>query len=229
MVSVKGYLSKSILTIENEGIVAFLTKSLRKVETILYATNSAYWYKGELSQYRPPISSSIDIELDFDNERILEWLHANNSLYRWLYIPEEIKIAQEHKHIFLTVLHNHTIIGYIKVAIEKVFINDFKRVFILPLSVAYIYDSFILTEYRGRDIIPFAIDKLCHYLRNKDIKEIYCHIPEWNKSSIRAYEKAGFRRIMHIRFIRLLNLSFFIKDARKLTLNMDRLFSGFQN
>lgn len=228
MNSVNEYLSKSVFTLKNEGIGIFVIKSLRKMRNILCTTNSAHWYKRELTQFYPPVSSLIDIEVDFDNKRILEWLHNNHSQYRWFYIPEEIKIAQKYKHIFLTVLHSNSIIGYIKVGLGKVFINDFKKVFNLPLSVAYIYDSFILPEYRGRHIIPFALDKLCHYLRNKDIKEIYCHIPEWNKSSIRAYEKAGFSRIMHIRFIRLLNLRFFIKDACKLTLNMDRLFYGFQ-
>jgi RimJ/RimL family protein N-acetyltransferase len=196
---------------------------------MLYATNSAHWYKRELTQFYPPASSLIDIEVDFDNKSILEWLHNNHSLYRWFYIPEEIKIAQKYKHIFLTVLYSDSIIGYIKVGLGKVFVNDFKKVFTLPLSVAYIYDSFVLPEYRGKYIIPLALDKLCHYLRNKDIKEIYCHIPEWNKPSRRAYERAGFRRIVYIRFLRLFNFGFFIKDVYKVTFKMDKLFYGFQS
>jgi len=168
------------------------------------------------------------VDIDFNNRTIIQWLSDNHDRYPWFYIPKEISSAASNGHVFVTLVYDNSIIGYIKIGLNRVYILDFDEELPLPDVTAFIYDTFVLPEYRGRNIIPFALVYAENFLRTKGVREILCHIPEWNTASISAFTKTGFKKICHIRFLRLFKFKFLIRDLYRITYRVDNLFYGFQ-
>lgn len=212
---------------KKDKIKGLLSKIILKIRSVLYSTNSAIWFKKNLEENLKPLTSDINVQVDFHNKNIIQWLHDNHNKYQWIYVPKEIKSADTNQHLFATLIYNKTIIGYIKTGINKVYILDFDEDVLLPPDVAFIYDTFILPEYRGKNIIPFTIVKVISFLKQRGIKEVFCHIPKWNTASRRAFEKVGFKAIAYIRFWRAFKFKFLIKDIYRASYRIENLFYGF--
>ena len=220
-------LSRSADILEKEGIRGVFIKSLLKIRSVVFSTNSALWFKKETGRDCPYIRAALDVNIDFNNSSIIQWLSDNHRKYPWFYIPEEIRSAESNRHVFAAFVHNNSIIGYIKIGIKRVYILDFDEELPLPGVTAFIYDTFILPEYRGRNIVPFALVSTINFLRTKGIREIFCHIPRWNRASINAFAKAGFENIRYLRFLRLFKFKFLIRDFYRISCRMDNLFYEF--
>lgn len=52
----------------------------------------------------------------------------------------------------------------------------------------------VLGSYRGKGIATYALQLLCKYAEERlHLHQLYAYIPQWNKESIRLFEKCGFK------------------------------------
>ncbi len=163
-----------------------------------------------------PVTRQSDIDINFlveNKSRLINWLREHNARFPWMYKEKEIQLAETDKHIYATILHHRDVIGYIKVGINNVYIHDFDKIVCFPKDAAFIYDTFVLPEYRGKNIAFYAISRTIDFLREAGFKKLWCHIEKWNTASLKTFQKAGFTPKGTIRFSMILGMPIFIKDS----------------
>lgn len=187
-----------------------MQRGLKKIQRTICVTNDAYWFARELHERieRPLLETAAIV--DFSNkEETIRWLEKNNSNFGWMYVPEEVSLARACGHYLPSVRFDGKVIGYIKIARERAYVLDYEGELRLPSSDAFVYDTFVLPEYRGKSIGTFLISEVMAFLKQKGYRRLWCHIPTWNAASVAAFSKSGFRRIAHVRYFRVLGCRFF--------------------
>ena len=183
----------------------------------------------ELSEPSALFLFENDIEREFledDKTPLVVWLNDNKERFPWVYFEEEVETAKKNKHIFYILKENDCIIGYVKIGIGINYIHDFKKKIRFPEETAFIYDTFVMPEYRGKKLALFSLYDIFIYLRNKKIKKIICHIEKWNKPSIRVFENAGFRMFENIRFVRVAWFSLFLRNKMSPFFDFEKYLRG---
>jgi RimJ/RimL family protein N-acetyltransferase len=202
--------------IAKHGIPGLIQKLTNKVSAFLFYTTSSVWYERNLDVLTSHLTPEITLNTEFlihDKSKLVEWLIENKSKYPWIYFEKEIETALRHDHVFLIILHQNKIISYVKIGIGPTYIHDFNQVLDVQARTAFVYDTFTLPEYRGKSLALFALDQAVEYFKTRNFKRILCHIESWNIPSIKTFEKAGFRAINSIRFVRTARFSFFIRGG----------------
>ncbi len=209
----KSYIDKIKDIYKTHGLRILLKQILKKILSPIILTNSAIWFEKDLTE------DLVDYQLDFSVEfetasidKTIKWL--KNQKESWLVNQKEIAVAYKYNHCWPVVSFNEKIIGCIKIGFDNVFIADYKQVIKFPEKMAFIYDTFVLEEQRGKGIGKYLISQAIKYLKSKDFKKVRCHIPTWNKISINAYEKMGFKKISYIRFFRIFGIP--IKNVKSI-------------
>lgn len=203
---------KKIIEIYREQGLEMLTKrSLKKIAYTFFETNSAFWLERDLSVPLSQVSSRIPVDIDLtSNEETISWIRINGE--PWMNNELEIKTGIEENHYFPSIKYEGKIIGYAKVGFGKVYIHDFRKMTNFPNKVAFIYDTYILPEYRGMNLAPLFVNKIMQFLKDEGNEKLRCHIPAWNTASFRAYSKVGFKKKRFIRFFRILCFKFATGD-----------------
>ena len=215
--SAKYYYFRSLRILKRKGVIALLQALLSKLKNLLLVTNAADWYCKDLRDQALNIKVQKHVQVIFElSDEIVNWLREHNFSYPWMYISEEIKTGTSENHIFPHVKYNGEIIGYVKVGFNRVYILDYDESIQFPDKNSFIYDTFVMPEFRGKNIAPFLLNETIRYLRNRKFEKIWCHIPPWNHSSRRAFEKLNFQRIAHVRYFKILNYKFFSKNPTKI-------------
>jgi len=203
--------------LHGEGWKGFVLKILRKIHYKVFITNHAYWFVRDLREKIERPSPKVPVKIDFSNkEDTIRWLQENHSRFGWMYIPDEISLAHSCGHYLPSIRLDGKVVGYIKIGRERAYVLDYERELHLPSRDALVYDTFVLPEYRRKRIASFLIAEAMAFLREEGFRRLWCHIPPWNTSSIRAFCRSGFRRIAHIRFFKVLGRSFFSLDPERL-------------
>lgn len=128
----------------------------------------------------------------------------------------EIRTGTSENHIFPHVKYNGEIIGYLKVGFKWVYILDYDDRIEFPDRNSFIYDTFVMPEFRGKNIAPFLLNETMRYLKDRQFQKIWCHIPDWNHRSRRAFEKLNFQCVAHVRYLKILSHKFFTKSPTKI-------------
>jgi GNAT superfamily N-acetyltransferase len=92
----------------------------------------------------------------------------------------------------------------VKIGSGKVLVLDLEREIHFPRSTAFIMDSFIHHQFRGRKLFHVLIGETINGVYQKGYKSLYCHIRSNNIRSISAYKKNGFEKIGTLFYKRLL-------------------------
>jgi len=188
---------------------------IKKVTNFMVTSNYAMWFKRDLNQPIVDQIPKISVKIQFDKrEKTLQWIKSFNK--NWMYNKKEIETAEAENHTIAGIFHKKEIIGYIKIGHKKVYIQDFQKVIPFSPGKAFIYDTFVLPEYRGLGAARYTITESMKYLKKQGFNELLCHIPQWNKASITAYKKAGFESIKGIRFVKILGLRIFSSRPEKI-------------
>jgi len=157
----------------------------------------------DLSEGFPQISCNIPLEINISNpEETVDWIKNHGE--PWMYVPREIEVGLREKHLFANVKYNQRIIGYCRVGIHRVYISDYRRVFELKQGSAFIYDSYVVADFRNQGVITFLKIKIMEELRRRGFKKIRNHVPPWNTASLKVSDKLGFKKTAHVRHIRIL-------------------------
>ena len=102
------------------------------------------------------------------------------------------------------------------VGLSRAYVTDFQRSIDIPPHTAFIYDTFVHPDFRGRGLAAWAITQTREFLQQRDVRFLWCHIPGWNRPSIRSFGKCGFKKVAHVRHIRLLSTRWFTRNPDRL-------------
>lgn len=211
------YVTKSREMILGESVWKYFGKVMSKCRELVCTTNEAYWFHRDVSKVIQHIPKGRDFGVEISaDKRIITWLREHHKSFGWLYIPEEIRLKETYNHYYPIATHGERIIGYIKIGVNRVYILDFDRILCLPKRTAMIYDTFVLPEYRRRGVCSYLISESLKFLDVEGYESLWCHIPPWNTASIRAYSRAGFRKVARIRFVKILGCSFYTRNVNKM-------------
>jgi len=171
----------------------------------IFTTNSAIWFEKDLTkkyvEYKPKISLEIDVNSTKDT---IEWLKKQKQ--KWIVNPKEISNAKIYNHCWPSARFNNKIVGCIKIGFGHVYITDYDKVIEFPKKMAFIYDTYVSHTNRGKGVAKFLINQAVKYAKSEGYTRIGCHIPPWNKASIKAFEKNGFIKVNYIRNYRVLRV-----------------------
>lgn len=209
------------------GLYGIIIKGWHKIRHYLYYSTSSILYERNIADPLPVFMPEIKLDTDFliqDKSEIIRWLEANNDRFPWIYIKKEIDSAQANKHPYFILKYNKRIIGFIKVGIGPTYFNDFNKTITVGHGNAFIYDTFILPEYRGMNLAVYALYEVILYLRGQGYGKVMSYIEIWNTPSIKTYEKAGFRVLESTRFVRLACISFYLRNGFKPCFNLEKVF-----
>ena len=180
----------------------------------IFTTNSSFWFEKDLTKSILNYKAKIPVEIDIDSTKeTIDWL--KNQDEKWVVHPQEICCAIKYKHSWPSVSVNKKIIGCIKIGFLYVYIVDFNKIIKLPETMAFIYDTYVLEQHRGKGVAKYLITQAVKSIKSKGYKKVRCHIPPWNKNSINSYEKIGFKKIGYIRHFRILGMPFNIGNMSK--------------
>ena len=152
-------------------------------------------------------------------EKLHTWLYRNRNLYPWVYFPNEIEFSNKFDHWYPVVYDNGSIIAWMKVGRSQVYVHDFETVTEFPDKLAFIYDTFVDPEYRGRGLGSMMIKQTKIFLAEHGYDAVACHIEDWNKPSIKTFQSNSFSPLGQIRFLRILFFRLLLVEGRPRRLN----------
>jgi len=183
----------------------------RKLLHLAFETSNAFWFERDLKVEFPRIEPRVPVFVDTTaNAETLDWIRTRGE--PWMYNAEEIETGMREGHHFVNVRHDREIIGYAKVAVRRVYINDYLRVVALPDDYAFIYDTYVAPDYRGLKIASFLVLSIMRLFESLGKRRLGCHIPPWNVASINTYVSLGFKKTKYIRFMRIAGCGIFTAD-----------------
>lgn len=210
------YLRKIIDTARNEGCAALLKRAAKKAYSFVFRTNNAVWYRLDLASATAPQETGAVKVVFSSGGEIIRWIREKSAEYPWIYIEDELDTAGRENHIFPYATVGGDIAGYVKIGFGRVYVHDFNREISIPPKDAMIYDTFVLPEYRGKHVALALVQEATDYLRSRGYERLWCHIPEWNVASRTLYQRAGFREVKRIRFVKLMSFRFFNLDPEEM-------------
>ena len=196
---------KCLTAVRRDGFGPFCRKVAGRLERDLLVTNAADWYRADLCERPAAAAGSAEATFRLDaTEEVIAWLTELSGAFGWAYVQEEVDAARTWGHLFGLLRVEGQRAGYIKVGLSQAYVTDFERCIAVPHGSAYIYDTFVHPEHRGRSLAQLMIAQALEGLRGREIRWAWCHIPPWNVASIKSFTKNGFKRIKRIRYLRLL-------------------------
>ena len=212
-----------------EGLTGVCSRVLKALYLRSFRTTSSLWFSRELEGARlsdchtDTHCGEITIEFfEHDKSRLVRWIRRQHAQFPWMYVPEEIEVAKQENHVFVGFLRGVEFVGYIKLGINRTYVHDFGKIVRFPVRDCFIYDTFVLPEYRGRGLAYGALLETMQYMKARSYKRMWCHIEQWNVPSLKLFGRAGFEKAGRVRFTRLFGFSFFIRDGVVPFLSLER-------
>jgi radical SAM protein with 4Fe4S-binding SPASM domain len=200
---------------KKQGFKGIVKAFLNKIKEFVFRSSYSIWFEKTLDLPLQAVTPGFPIELNFNGiTETTDWIYKNTDDYYFL--KQETDLALSNGHVFPNVKHNGKIIGFMKIGLNEVFIKDFRKNITFPQGTAFIYDTFVSKEYRGKKIAQAMISGAMELLKNKGVKRVLCHIEQWNTPSLCAYNTLGFKEIGKIRYLKIFGREFLSKDPSKL-------------
>jgi len=180
------------------SIRRLIGKSLR----FIFTTNSAIWFEKDITEKLVEYQPKIPVEIDMNStNQTIEWMNSLKD--SWVTNPKEIAAALKYNHCWPSVRFKGKIIGCIKIGFRNPYITDYDRVIQLPERMAFIYDSYVIPEQRGKGIVTYVVIQVLKFLNLQGYTRVGLHVPSWNKTSLRVCEKMGFNKVIYIKCFRI--------------------------
>ncbi len=193
---------KAIEIISEKGMATFFRKGLKFIALNLIRIRKVNIY--ELSLENSVRQISPQVEVSFRLAEITDVESMDEEHYN--YNPEakeySVKRLMKGDECVLALYHDK-IVGYVWVMKGYMELSQFKHIEI-PKDKAYIYNNFVLKEFRGKRILnamdAFVIEKL----RKEDKKYLLTTVAQDNQPPIKARDRMGFEKkgeILYIKFL----------------------------
>lgn len=210
------YASKVSMTLKEKGAFGLSAQIVNKIWTVVLKTNTSICIVRNLKDRIENLEGFDEYEIVFDDlEAIIKWMKDKNALYPWMYAPKEEAAAHEYGHIIPFIKYENNIIGYTKIALNKVYIRDYDSTFSLSPNKVVVYDITLLPEFRGKRLAQHLRNKVFYALIDRGIDYVYGFVEPWNIASRRSSKAVGYREICRNRFISILGLKFHSCNPRK--------------
>lgn len=229
MIAINEWMNKIKNDLELHNISSLIRKIRKKIGDYVYYSTVSTWYERKLENSLPVVIQPSDLEPYFavhDKSEIFEWLDINKCRFPWIFSRSEKHFAQSYQHPYFIIKCKGDIIGYIKIGIGPTYINDYNKTVVFDPETAFIYDTFILPEYRGMNLTVFSLFEVLRYLKQQKYSRVICCIENWNHSSIVVFKKAGFTSQGSIRFIRIGIVSFYLLNGYIYCNKLEKLFNS---
>ena len=208
---------KSLDTLRSAGLGALVAKAIGRISESVFTTNAADWYCADVSVESHRMSRPAGATIDFDDrEGLLAWLAELQPSFPWVWDEREVAEARACGHALPLMCIDGDRAGFIMVGLSRAYVTDFQKSITIPAHTAFIYDTFVHPDFRGRGLAAWAITQTIDFLRQRDMRFLWCHIPGWNRASIRSFEKCGFTKVSHVRHLRLLGLGLYTRKPERL-------------
>ncbi len=194
---------------KKNSVRSLLGKAWRRT----WRTNDAYWFCRRLPEQAFALSAgeapdAARLEWE-DFETSIAWIRDQSQRFGWVYNAREAEVGKNYRHFYPLLSYGGKAVGYIKIAFQMAFVEDYEDCLPLSSDEAFICDTFILPELRGKGLARLMLEQTLARLGERGVKFVFCHIPGWNTASIRLYQGLGFSRIGHVRYLRLLGFRLF--------------------
>jgi len=203
--------------LQREGPGRLSVKVLKKMLDLIFLTNVSDWYCADLTRGMENIAIPPEVEIAFDSaERVIDWMREIQVDFPWIWIDAELRTAGEYEHFFPLLHRDEELLGFMKVGLRRAYVTDYHRCIDIPPNSAFIYDTFVHPDHRGHGLASCMVAETMKELSSRSISRLWCHIPEWNRASIRTYAKCGFKKVARIRYARLLGFKLYMRNPERL-------------
>jgi len=166
----------------------------------------AFLWKRRLWDEIPKIEIKIPVEIklasigDFERYPLLK--------------DEALKRLSEGDLGFIAVW-NGMIAGYLWASFKrKVYIQEFEREISLKIGEVYLYDGFVLPDFRRKGLFKKLLEETLHYFKSLNVKKANAYALTSNKAPQKAFRALGFRTVRLVKFVKILRFKKF--EERKL-------------
>ena len=210
----KSIFIKVVSIYKRKGLVGLLKKIKGFLSERVYL-RKFIWHEIDISlpiitaSLKKPIRISFCIDSKYE---VIEW--RKYRFYDSDPYPDEIimnKIAIENNHIFPCIKINNVIVGFMMVGFNKVYIKNFGKILELHEGNTFIYESYVVPEYRNIGLSTLMRTNLLRFIKDKGFNKVYCHIRSGNIPSLRVSEKCGAKKIGSTRQFRFFRFTIFGK------------------
>ncbi|HQJ16040.1 MAG TPA: GNAT family N-acetyltransferase [Candidatus Omnitrophota bacterium] len=188
----------------NASLPDILFRAARKCRRIFFDVNSAYWFEKKLGDFSFTRQPGVPVQVSHSSDETISWIESSGE--PWMRNRREFAVARDENHIYASLKHDHRIIGYIKVGMNRVYIDDFKQVATFPPRCAFLYDIYVAPDYRKMNLATYLAGHTMSVLKDRGYTHVRLHIPAWNSASLSVARKLGFEQFAHIRAFRILSL-----------------------
>lgn len=196
---------------------------LSNIARKILRTNAATWYRLDLNGFVPMSPKPGSLSFGFMHlDEAQDFFRNHQGSFPWMFVKEEMEVAQAVCHVFPCLRDGDTVIGYIKLGIEKAFVLDFERILYISPNAAFIYDTFISPSHRSMGLASQLVGLTARFAQEQGFRTIWCHIPDWNDPSKKAFRRAGFEAVGKIRFIKLFGKDYFRKHPKTFPLSIGK-------
>lgn len=204
----KGARKRIFLKKLNSGLKIFRERGFREftreLSKKIYFKYQANWYVCDLTSLPGNLFSSTEDFTVVNNlfDETISWMIDLG--ISGITNPHEIENMRNEGHMIYTLVSKDLISGYIKIGKGRVYIPDFDQDIYFPQNTAFVMDTYIHEDYRGKKLFHLLISAVKSDLITKGNKKLYCHIRIDNLTSISAFEKNGFKKTGMVCFKRTL-------------------------
>jgi ribosomal protein S18 acetylase RimI-like enzyme len=171
---------------------------LREVRLRAVYATSATWYERDIAQPIDAPPSSLDARIILDLPQLTLQHLPREDLH-----PELLRAAAAYDHLLAHAMVGETFGGYVLAGVGQVYVADYRRCLTLPADAAFIYDSLVARELRGKRLLGQMVAAATRRLHERGVQRIFCHIPDWNTASSRAYTRLGFKPAGRVTFLQI--------------------------
>ncbi len=197
-------LSKVTQIIRQKGW-RFLFHEIRRK---LYDAHYSVWFAMSLSGEIKIIEPRFDGSLDFDHpEEVIQFIEkfdipGTND-------PIEMKSIIDRKQYFVGIKNGASLIGYIKIGWDKVYIVDYGIDFEMPEGSYFIIDIFVDPAARGMGAGPFLSSASAVEMKNRGFKSSIMHVRTSKTPMLKSAVHAGYSEIGRVEYYSLLGRKMF--------------------
>lgn len=202
-----------------EGAAQLLRAAARR----FYDRHVSIWFDLPLDENLTLIEPRFKGWLDFDNpEKVIAWIGQRN--VPGTNDPVEISTMRTRDQLFVGIMNDDRIIGYIKIGWDKVYVLDYRIDIAIPKGEYFIIDIYVEPESRGLGAGPFLVSASTIEMKKRGFTGSIMHVRTDKTPMLRSCARTGYREIGKVDYISVLGKKYF--RPHPLTLLMGRPDQG---
>ena len=190
------FLQKAFKTISDEGLFIFLRKAIKLMAFNIFRVRRVIIYELALENHEGKILPEIEISFRPARRADIESMSVELFGYNHKATQYSLERLDQGDECILAV-HNGLIAGYVWIMKDSMELSQFRHIRV-PKDKAYIYNGFVLKEFRGKRILNALDGYVIEKLKREGKKFLIATVAHDNKPPIKAQERIGFKKVGEI-------------------------------